>query len=209
MDGEVHTFDAIDPELLCIPDIEGMAKSLGFPSYTSMYWLEPLAQNLEFGLRELKGSTDVNELRDCVNLDSDRSKSNSHDSYESVENEAYKPPPEGYELSSDSDCEKRKKVMKNKGRTKTAMTPTKKGSPKNDGRKKIPTKPVNSADGLEKDDVQGAGSGQQASKKCPRKYAGKRKAKSRPNFGPRSSGSGPNSGPCSSGSQPKFDAGVG
>ncbi|MED6173116.1 hypothetical protein PIB30_056284 [Stylosanthes scabra] len=247
MDGEVHTFDAIDPLLLCIPDIEEMAKSLGFASYTSMYWLEPLAQNLEFGLRELKGVSDLNELRSrilatqcvdfevffehpisepivaadwmgddgggCVNLDSDDgSKSDSHDSYESAEDEAYKPPPERYELSSDSGSRKRKKVKKKKGKTKTLMTPTKKGSPKKDGRKKTSTKLAKNGNGLEKEDVQDNGSGQQTSKKCSRKYAGKRKAKSRPNFGPSSSGSGPkcgpNSGECSSGSQPKSNTGV-
>ncbi|MED6114499.1 hypothetical protein PIB30_080815 [Stylosanthes scabra] len=37
MDGEVHTFDSLDPEMLCIPNLEEMAKSLGFPFYTAMY----------------------------------------------------------------------------------------------------------------------------------------------------------------------------
>ncbi|MED6145454.1 hypothetical protein PIB30_025433 [Stylosanthes scabra] len=235
MDGEVHTFDLVNPMTLCIANIEGMAMSLGFATYTSMHWLEPLAQNLEFGLRELNGVADLNELRgrimetqcvdfevffehsisepiveECVNLDSDDgSKSNSHDSYESAEDEAYKPPPEGYELSSDSDSEKRKKVTKKNERTKTPMTPTKKGSPKKAGRKKIPIKPVKNENGPQEDVVQETDGGQQSPKKSSRKYAGKRRAKSRPNFGPSSSGSGPNSRPSSSGSQPKSNTGVG
>ncbi|MED6129799.1 hypothetical protein PIB30_111590, partial [Stylosanthes scabra] len=40
-----------------------------------MYWLEPIAVNLEFGLRDLKGDRDVNQLRrailerDCVDFE--------------------------------------------------------------------------------------------------------------------------------------------
>ncbi|MED6176088.1 hypothetical protein PIB30_084509, partial [Stylosanthes scabra] len=64
----------------------------------------------------------------CVNLDSDaETKSSSNDNYESAEDEAYKPPPEGYELSSDSDSGRRRTAKKGT-RTKKIMTPTKKGT---------------------------------------------------------------------------------
>ncbi|MED6143235.1 hypothetical protein PIB30_004323 [Stylosanthes scabra] len=121
-----------------MPELESMMKSLGYPSYSAAYWLVPNARNLEFGLKEIKKESDIIELRkslmenDCVdfqiffehpvsepiiaevnetvNLDSDAgSLSSSHDSYESAEDEAYKPPPD----------EKARKSKKNKPR----MTP--------------------------------------------------------------------------------------
>ncbi|MED6117861.1 hypothetical protein PIB30_113924, partial [Stylosanthes scabra] len=131
-----------------------------------MHWLHPTAANMEFGLREMKTDSDVNQLRismvengcvdfqiyfehpvlvpiiaegveavpggdGCVNLDSDgEGGSSSHDSYESAEDEAYKPPLDGYESSSDTNDGKSKKVNKRGTRTKKIMTPTKKGSPK-------------------------------------------------------------------------------
>ncbi|MED6135885.1 hypothetical protein PIB30_050934 [Stylosanthes scabra] len=126
------------------------------------------------------------------------------------EDEAYKPPPEGYELSSDNDSGRRKNVKK-KTRIKKVMTPTKKSSPKKKGCK-TPTKngtPNMDTDGLVNDDIEGAVSGQGETKKSSRKYAGKKKQKSRSNFGSSSSGSGPNCGPSSSRSQSKSDAGLG
>ncbi|MED6180940.1 hypothetical protein PIB30_014722 [Stylosanthes scabra] len=166
IDGQVQTFDAVDVDMICIPDLEGMTKSLGYPKYTAMHWLHPTAANMEFGPREIKTNSDVNQLRislvengcvnfqiyfehpvsdpvivegfeavpggdGCVNLDSDgEGGSSSHDSYESTEDEAYKPPPDGYESSSDTDDGKSKKVNKRGTRTKKIMTPTKKESPK-------------------------------------------------------------------------------
>ncbi|MED6113317.1 hypothetical protein PIB30_069664 [Stylosanthes scabra] len=157
-DSETNSFEPLDVDLLSIPKLESMMKSLGYPNYSALYWLEPNGTNLEFGLREIKKESDINELRksllendyvdfqiyvehpvsnpiiaegdETVYLDSDAdSKSSSHDSYESIEDEAYKPPPDGYELSSDSDDGESKKVKK-RGRTKKILTPTKKASPK-------------------------------------------------------------------------------
>ncbi|MED6113888.1 hypothetical protein PIB30_075012 [Stylosanthes scabra] len=125
----------------------------------------------------------------CVDLGSDGEKSSSHDSYESAEDKAYKPPPEGYELSSDSDSAIRKTVAKKTWRN-VILTPTKKDSPKKNG-KKTPTK--KNTGGLGLDDEQPVGSGRQSNKKGSIKYAGRRKQKSRPNFGPSSSSSGPSS----------------
>ncbi|MED6215462.1 hypothetical protein PIB30_113911, partial [Stylosanthes scabra] len=31
IDGQVQTFDAVDVDMICIPDLEGMTKSLGYP----------------------------------------------------------------------------------------------------------------------------------------------------------------------------------
>ncbi|MED6220191.1 hypothetical protein PIB30_042496 [Stylosanthes scabra] len=144
MDGEVHTFDTVDLDMLCILDLEGMANYQGFPLYTAMYWLEPTITNLiffEHFIFEPIVAEDFEVAGDggCINLDSnDGSKSSSHDSYQSAEGEAYKPPPEGDELSSDSDSGRRKNVKK-KTRTKNVMTPTKKDSPKKNG-SKTPTK---------------------------------------------------------------------
>ncbi|MED6162827.1 hypothetical protein PIB30_074156 [Stylosanthes scabra] len=160
----------------------------------------------------------------CVNLDSDvEVESSSHDSYESIEDQAYKPPPDSYELSSDSDEGGSKKVKKKKkGKTKIANGDSKKNSPKKNPRKS-PRKKNNGAGddlGNEKDDgpIEGmggmgngaklGGGGKNVKKNGSRKYAGKRKEKSRPNFGPTSSGSGPNTGPSTngSGSRPKGSA---
>ncbi|MED6146034.1 hypothetical protein PIB30_030827 [Stylosanthes scabra] len=120
-DNETKTFEALDIDLLSIPELESMMKSLGFPSCIAVYWLVANAANLEFDLKEIKKESDINELRksllenDCVNfqiffehpvsepiiaegnetvnLDSDAdSLSSSHDSYECAEDEAYKPP---------------------------------------------------------------------------------------------------------------------
>ncbi|MED6192553.1 hypothetical protein PIB30_011349 [Stylosanthes scabra] len=66
LDGEVHTFDAVDPETLCKSALERMAKSLGFPVFSAMYWLEPTAMNHEFGLLELNGDRDMDELRNRI-----------------------------------------------------------------------------------------------------------------------------------------------
>ncbi|MED6157605.1 hypothetical protein PIB30_024774 [Stylosanthes scabra] len=66
LDGEVYTFDAVDPETLCKSDLEGMAKSLGFPIFSVVYWLEPTAMNLEFGLFELNGDRAMDELRNRI-----------------------------------------------------------------------------------------------------------------------------------------------
>ncbi|MED6135681.1 hypothetical protein PIB30_048960 [Stylosanthes scabra] len=63
IDGQVQTFDTVDVDMICIPDLEGMAKSLGYPKYTAMHWLHPTATNMEFGLREIKTDSDVNQLR--------------------------------------------------------------------------------------------------------------------------------------------------
>ncbi|MED6164619.1 hypothetical protein PIB30_091928 [Stylosanthes scabra] len=224
-DGETKTFEALDIDLLSIPKLESMVKSLGYPKYSVVYWLLPNAANLEFGLKEIMKDSDINELRksllenDCVNfqiffehpifepivaegnettnLDSDAdSLSSSHDSYESAEDEAYKPPPGGYELSSDTDIGESKKLKK-RGRIKKVTTPTKKASPKKNG-KNTPTKKASptrrSSRRLgsgEKGDEDGfvdvaGGKGNETEavetgkqKKGSRKYAGKRKEKSR------------------------------
>ncbi|MED6210125.1 hypothetical protein PIB30_061209 [Stylosanthes scabra] len=126
-----------------------MAKSLGYPNYSAIYWLEPNADNMEFELREIKKDSDINKLRNsviyfehpvldpisaegveaildggCVNLDSDAdSKSSFHDNYESAEDEAYKSPPDGYELSSDSDGGENKKENLTGGFYNTTQNP--------------------------------------------------------------------------------------
>ncbi|MED6131417.1 hypothetical protein PIB30_009897 [Stylosanthes scabra] len=148
VDGMGYRFEVLDVDLLSISVLEEMAKSLGFSSYSAMHWLVPNAANSEFGLRRIKKDSDLIELRNslvenqyvgCVNMDSDADeKSSSDDSYESAEDEAYKPPPDGYELSNDSDGGGSKKVKK-KGTTKIIMTPTKKNFPKKKPRK-TPTK---------------------------------------------------------------------
>ncbi|MED6144233.1 hypothetical protein PIB30_013840 [Stylosanthes scabra] len=219
-DGEVHSFEALDVDLLSIPVLEDMAKSLGFPSYTEMYWKLPNPANLEFGLRKIKKDSDIIQLRntlvenhccvdfeiyfehpvsipmmadgvdtdgveagcgevnvdaDCVDLDSNAGEksSSSDDCYESAKDEAYKPPLDGYELSSDNDG--------------GGTDHTSEGN--DDGRGKGIGGVGNGAD---------AGCG--GKKKRSRKYLGKRKQKSMPDFGPTSSGSGPNSMPSSNGS---------
>ncbi|MED6183465.1 hypothetical protein PIB30_038144 [Stylosanthes scabra] len=35
IDGQVQTFDAVDVDMICIPDLEGMAKSLGYPKFST------------------------------------------------------------------------------------------------------------------------------------------------------------------------------
>ncbi|MED6120081.1 hypothetical protein PIB30_017708 [Stylosanthes scabra] len=65
-DGEVHSFEALDVDLLSIPVLEDMAKSLGFPSYTEMYWKLPNAANLQFGLRKIKKDFDIIQLRNTL-----------------------------------------------------------------------------------------------------------------------------------------------
>ncbi|MED6221549.1 hypothetical protein PIB30_055892 [Stylosanthes scabra] len=167
MDGEVQTFDALDPEMLCISDLEGMTKSLGFSLYTAMilmtncvdfevFFKHPIFEPIVAEDFEVDGEGG------CINLDRDEeAKSSSHDSYESAEYEAYKSPPEGYELSSDSDSGRRKNVKKKKTRTKKVMIPTKKSSPKKKGCK-TPTKketPNMDTNGLVNDDVEGVVSG--------------------------------------------------
>ncbi|MED6133117.1 hypothetical protein PIB30_025595 [Stylosanthes scabra] len=247
-DGETKRFQALDIDLLSIPEIESMMKSLGYPNYSALYWLQPNAVNLEFGLRAIKKESDMKVLRkmllesDCkefhifiehlvskpisaeveqVNLDSDADSesSSSHDSYESTEDEEYKPPPDGYDLSGDSDGGKSKKVKK-RGRTKKITTPKKKASPKKNGKNTPTRKRSRRLGGDEfcaKDDLddvvggkakdakdakaaEGDECGQKVKKKWTRKYAGKRKEKSMPNFGPKFGSSG-------SGSQPTSDAG--
>ncbi|MED6152057.1 hypothetical protein PIB30_088330, partial [Stylosanthes scabra] len=219
-----------------------------------------LLTNLEFGLREIKNVSNINELRNslvehecvdfhvffehsisepviaegvetfpnggCVNLDSDDDNhSSSHDSYESAEDEAYKHPPDGYELSSDSDGGESKKVKK-RGTAKKIMTPTKKASPKKNLKKtpirrssrRLGSQDNNADDGLvddagEKENDEEAAETIESEKKMKkrgsRKYAGKRKEKSRPNFGLNNNDSRPNGGPNSSGSQPNSDVGAG
>ncbi|MED6225742.1 hypothetical protein PIB30_096636 [Stylosanthes scabra] len=195
-----------------------------------------LLTNLEFGLRAIKKESDMKVLRkmllesgckefqifienpiskpisadvEQVNLDSDADSksSSSHDSYESAEDEAYKPPPDGYDLSSDSDGGKSKKVKK-RGRTKKIMTPKKKASLKKNG-KNTPTRRSGRRLGGDEFCAKDAEDGkaaegdecrQKVKKKGTRKYAGKRKEKSRPNFGPKFGASG-------SGTQPTSDAG--
>ncbi|MED6149533.1 hypothetical protein PIB30_063462 [Stylosanthes scabra] len=66
IDGVMHSFDALDVDMLNIPDLEEMAKSLGYLTYSVMYWLVPNAANLKFGLREIKQDSDINELRNSV-----------------------------------------------------------------------------------------------------------------------------------------------
>ncbi|MED6171166.1 hypothetical protein PIB30_038248 [Stylosanthes scabra] len=65
-DGELHSFEALDVDLLSIPVLEDMAKSLGFPSYTEMYWKLPNATNLEFGLRKIKKDSDIIQLSNTL-----------------------------------------------------------------------------------------------------------------------------------------------
>ncbi|MED6164778.1 hypothetical protein PIB30_093429 [Stylosanthes scabra] len=62
LDGEVHSFEAIDADTVNIPDLKAYATSLGFPTYTVMHWLEPTDVNLEFGLRDAY----VNQLRSSI-----------------------------------------------------------------------------------------------------------------------------------------------
>ncbi|MED6211319.1 hypothetical protein PIB30_072562 [Stylosanthes scabra] len=252
---KIKTFEALDIDLLSIPELESMVKSQGYPNYSAVYWLVPNAANLKFGLKEIKKESDINELRksllenDCVdfqiffehpiskpiiaegnetaNLDSDAdSLSFSHDSYENAEDEAYKPPPDGYELSSDSDVGESKKVKK-RGRIKKVTTPTKKASPKKN-EKNTPTKKPSptrrrsrrlgsdeKGDGDEFVDVVGRkGNETEAAetgkkKKGSRKYTENRKEKSKSNFGFTNSGSGPNVGLSSSGSQPNSEGTAG
>ncbi|MED6133991.1 hypothetical protein PIB30_033297 [Stylosanthes scabra] len=67
VDGTVHKFEAMDVDLLNIPDLEEMAKSsFGFPVYNAMHWVVPNAANFEFGLRKIKKDSDILELRNSV-----------------------------------------------------------------------------------------------------------------------------------------------
>ncbi|MED6140481.1 hypothetical protein PIB30_093645, partial [Stylosanthes scabra] len=171
IDGQVHSFEAVDVDMLC-------------------------------------GGG-------CVNLDSDVDrKSLSYDSYESAEDEAYKPPPNGYELSSDNDSGKSKK-MKKKDRTKKIITPMKKESSKKNventpirrSSRRLGSQEKDGDEGLV-DDGGGKGNAEEdvesthkLKKKGSRTYARKRKEKRMPNFGFSISDFGPNS----SGSHPKSD----
>ncbi|MED6191785.1 hypothetical protein PIB30_003586 [Stylosanthes scabra] len=220
-DREVHSFVALDVDLLSIPVLEDMAKSLGFLSYTEMNTLvENHCVDFEIyfehsvSIPMMADGVDadgveancgeVNVDADCVDLDNNAGEksSSSNDGYESAKDGAYKPPPDGYELSSDSDGGGSKKAQK-KGRRKVIMTPTKKNFPKKNAIKS-PTKKTNltadhtsegNDDGRGKG-IGGVGNGEDAGcggkKKRSRKYLGKRKQKSMPYFGPTSLGSGPN-----------------
>ncbi|MED6180101.1 hypothetical protein PIB30_007260 [Stylosanthes scabra] len=69
IDGVQQSFAALDVEFLNIFDLEAMAKTLGYPSYTAMQWLDSTAANLEFGPRRIKKDCDINELRTILNFD--------------------------------------------------------------------------------------------------------------------------------------------
>ncbi|MED6225863.1 hypothetical protein PIB30_097766 [Stylosanthes scabra] len=134
VDGSVKRWPPLDIDLVSLPVLEDLLKELGYEKYEKLLWHDLSFPDLEFGLHELKGDVGINEMRgavvmhmgdkefhiyiehvvdtpilveDYVNLE----ESNTSDSYESAEDEAYKPPPPGYE---EDDSESEVEMLKNK-----------------------------------------------------------------------------------------------
>ncbi|MED6126362.1 hypothetical protein PIB30_077654 [Stylosanthes scabra] len=135
LDGNVKRFRPMDIDLLLLSDLEGFVKEVGFGKWEKLLWHDLADPNLDTGLNEIKDDADLNALRGVAVLDMRPKEfhvyvqhiveipvvveehvildeSSSGDSYESAEDEAYKPPPSGYEKDdSNSEIEmlKRKK----------------------------------------------------------------------------------------------------
>ncbi|MED6216082.1 hypothetical protein PIB30_004107 [Stylosanthes scabra] len=120
LDGCVKRWDPVDIDLVCLPDLEQLLGDLGFRKYEKLLWRDLSVPDLEVVLHKLKSDAGINEMRGAiVNYNGpkefhiyvvhvvdtpipvedfvDLEGSDSSDSYESAEDEAYKPPPPGHE----------------------------------------------------------------------------------------------------------------
>ncbi|RYR11939.1 hypothetical protein Ahy_B04g069440 [Arachis hypogaea] len=156
----------IDVDFVNKKDLEEHFRGLGYPEYKEIYWLDPAAKNLEFGLHMLKGDQDINDMCEATLSCPDRNEfyiyfehpvsqpmavepepepkeepvvftddSSSDNRYESAEDEAYKPPPPGYETDSCDIESPKRREKKTKENASVSPSNKKKVSPKKNGKK--------------------------------------------------------------------------
>ncbi|MED6168855.1 hypothetical protein PIB30_015473 [Stylosanthes scabra] len=124
----------MDIDLVCLPDLEQLLEDLWFQKYEKLLWHDLSVPDLDDGLHELKGDAGINEMRGAtLNYNGpkefhiyvvhvvdtpvpvenfvDLEGLDSSDSYESAEDEAYKPPPPEYK---DADSKSQHEILRSK-----------------------------------------------------------------------------------------------
>ncbi|RYR26471.1 hypothetical protein Ahy_B02g060713 [Arachis hypogaea] len=66
LDEKVKKFSKIDVDLICFFDLQILFKELGYLNYTTMYWYDVTAADLESGLHSIKGDLEINQLRENI-----------------------------------------------------------------------------------------------------------------------------------------------
>ncbi|MED6142205.1 hypothetical protein PIB30_111501, partial [Stylosanthes scabra] len=124
IDGKVEKYPPMDIDFVNWKDLETLGKLIGYVRFEAMYWHEVPATEFRDGLHKIQGDRDINDMCDFtmmhhldeihiylehpidvpIEAEVDLSgSSSSSDSYESAEDEAYKPPPPGYESDASED----------------------------------------------------------------------------------------------------------
>ncbi|KAI9115628.1 hypothetical protein K1719_013297 [Acacia pycnantha] len=94
INGRVDELTEVDADYINLKDLESIFKGYGYEKCERIMWLKPGAPDLEHGLQPLCLDSDINAIEEDQGMFSPEEES---DSYESAEDEAYKPPPPGVE----------------------------------------------------------------------------------------------------------------